>query len=553
MLRSRYLRILWFFGRIILNVIWWDIFLSRLGLRNWVRRNRPTRLRKFASHFRVVAVQMGGVMIKVGQFLSARLDVLPREITDELAGLQDEVRPESFSDIRRVVENEFTVPLEELFVDFNPEPLAAASIGQVHLAKLSTTSGDLGKDVVVKIQRPNIESIVATDLNALRIVSRWIHLYPPIRRSINIPALMEEFSKTLGEEIDYLSEGRNAETFAANFSDQPGIRVPRVHWNTTSRRVLTLEHIQAIKITDYSSIEAAELDRSAIASRLFNTYLKQIFEDRFFHADPHPGNLFVLPAQGDLSQDEWQLVFVDFGMTGHLTERLLGGLREALIAIGTQDAARLIRAYQQLDVLLPGADIELIQKASAEAFSRFWGRTAPELVALGHEEFASFAREFGEILYEMPFQIPENFILLGRCVSILSGICSGLDPNFNLWEQIVPYATKLIEAQQGNGVEGYLKIALREAGDWLRLAVSLPHRTEELINRLEQGKLSVQIPEVRNQLARHAVYLRRQTSAVLFLAFFLGGIQFYLAKSPELAFAAAILAFFTFIFTILGR
>jgi predicted unusual protein kinase regulating ubiquinone biosynthesis (AarF/ABC1/UbiB family) len=523
MYRARYNRILLFFGGLILHMIWWDIFLPKIGLRGLSQRTRPGRLRKFAVAFRALAIRMGGVMIKVGQFLSSRLDVLPREFTDELSGLQDEVQPAAFEDIQKVLDAELSRPIEEIFIDFQQEPLAAASIGQVYRARLNMGEGKPAPDVVIKVQRPNIEAIVGVDLAALRIVSRWVDLYPPIRRRMSMPALMEEFSASLYEEIDYLQEGRNAEKFAANFANQTAICIPSVFWSQTTRRVLTLEHIQAIKITDYAAIEAAGLNRHNIAERLFNTYLQQIFEDRFFHADPHPGNLFVLPAASDEDPEAWKLVFVDFGMVGSLSEKLLSGLRELLIAIGTQDAARLIRAYQSMQILLPGADVELIQHASAEAFSRFWGRTAPELASMSRNEINQFIQEFGDVLYNMPFQVPENFILLGRCVGILSGICSGLDADFNLWQQVVPYTRKLIDTQRSGGLD----FLLREGGDILRVAVGLPRRTDELITRLELGKLSLQTPDIKLQLQRVNTSLRRLTAAVLFAALFLGSVQLY--------------------------
>ncbi|MBU0704753.1 MAG: AarF/ABC1/UbiB kinase family protein, partial [Chloroflexi bacterium] len=192
MLRARYRRIVLFFARVAANLIAWELILPRLGFRKRVQRTRSDRLRRIAVAFRALAIQMGGVLIKVGQFLSSRLDVLPIEITDELAGLQDEVPPEDFADIRRVVEIELDAPLEERFAAFDETPLAAASLGQVHRAKLGTTAESA--NVVVKVQRPNIETIIATDLAALRTVGKWLHRYPPIRRRADVPALLTEFT-----------------------------------------------------------------------------------------------------------------------------------------------------------------------------------------------------------------------------------------------------------------------------------------------------------------------------------------------------------------------
>ena len=446
MIQSRYRRILWFFAGVLLHLLWWDIFLPWIGLGKFSSRSRSERLVRIASKYRALAIQMGGVMIKVGQFLSARLDVLPHEIIDELAGLQDEVQPETFEDIRHVVEMEMKGPLSTWFIDFNPVPLASASIGQVHQARLKPP-GESGVStrVVVKVQRPQIEKLVETDLAALRVVSSWIQLYHPIRRRVHMPSLMEEFSRSLREETDYLNEGKNGETFAANFAERPEVRVPRIYWNHTTRYMLTQEEIQAIKITDYAAIEAAGIQRAEVANRLLDTYLKQIFEDRFFHADPHPGNLFVLPLQ---SGADWQLIFVDFGMTGMVPPNLLAGLREMLIAVATRDVRRIIKSYQALGILLPGADTELLEKAGERLFDRFWGKSTTEIVNLGQQEASAFAREFSSLLYELPFQIPENIILLGRCLGILSGICTGLNPDFNVWERIMPYVRQIIESEE---------------------------------------------------------------------------------------------------------
>ncbi len=480
MYRARYRRILWFFARMLLNFFWWDILLPRLGLRKWGRRTLKRRMQQAAASFRVLAIQMGGVMIKVGQFLSARLDVLPREITDELAGLQDEVAPESFETVRKMVETEFGATLETLFAVFEPVPRASASIGQVHGARLLPSDSDEpgceGIPVVVKVQRPEIEALVEVDLNALRVVGRWVMLYKPISKRANVPVLLEEFSRSLHEEIDYLAEGKNAETFAENFADQPEIQVPTVCWARTSRRVLTLQDVQAIKITDYAAIEEAGIDRAEVAERLYETYLKQIFEDRFFHADPHPGNLFVLPGEitDPAEKRSWRLVFVDFGMVGRVPTSLFDGLRDALIGMATQDSKRIIQAYQKMGILLPGANIEVLEQVGNRLFERFWGKSTIEMMDMHPEEAHQFVQEFGDVLFDLPFQAPENMILFVRCLGILSGMCSGLDPNFNLWLGLGPYADRLVSAEGG----GKAQTILKEAGKILQTLISLPGRTE---------------------------------------------------------------------------
>jgi predicted unusual protein kinase regulating ubiquinone biosynthesis (AarF/ABC1/UbiB family) len=528
MIRSRYRRIVFFFALVILRLIFWDILLPRVGLRAWSRRTRPARLRRLAVRYRALAIQMGGVLIKVGQFLSARVDVLPDEITVELAGLQDEVPPENFGDIRRLAEAELGAPLGQRFAAFDETPLAAASLGQVHRARLRPAVEDGAETaVVVKVQRPKVELIIATDLAALDTVGNWIKHYPPIRRRADVPALLAEFARILRAEIDYLAEGRNAETFAANFTDKPGVRVPRVHWTHTTRRVLTLEDVYAIKITDYAAITAAGLDRAEVAERLFQTYLRQIFEDGFFHADPHPGNLFVERAMPALEGGpSWRLIFVDFGMVGRVPPNLRAGLREMVIGVGTRDAARLVRASQLMGVLLPYADLDRLEQAQAQMFERFWGKSMSELRQIDMREMREFTREFRDLLYEMPFQVPEDLILLGRTVAILSGMCTGLNSEFNVWNGLAPYAQKLIaDETSGAGLEFWLG----EAAGWLRTLAGLPRQLEAVLSRLEHGQVQVQMPMVTRQLGGLDRTLRRLLGGIVFAALLFGGTQFYLA------------------------
>ena len=541
MLRNRYRRITFFFARILAGIIICDIILPRLGFRTWSTRTRPARLKSIAAHFRSLAIQMGGVMIKVGQFMSTRVDVLPVEITAELSGLQDEVPAEKFSVIQQVAGKEFGIPLLEKFLYVDPEPLAAASLGQVHRARLAVdelgwipqdSCGNEDTDqrqigVVVKIQRPDIEKIVNTDLAALRTIGRWLNRYPPIRKRADVPALLREFSQTLFEEIDYLAEGHNAETFAANFKQIPSVRVPRVVWSHTTKHVLTLEDVWAIKITDYGAIDAAGIDRAEVASRLLDTYLKQIFEDGFFHADPHPGNLFITPClpAGGRHRLSWRLTFVDFGMVGHVSKNVLDALREMMVAVGTQDAHRLVKASQMLGVLLPSADLDLLERAEAAMFERFWGKDMAELRNTDPEELIDFAREFRDLIYDLPFQIPSDLIFLGRAVGILSGMCTGLDPSFNVWEHLAPFAQKLVAAELSRGGMFWLN----ELGEILRRSINLPQRLNSMLIKMERGDLIVRQPELVNQVRHLEAAVSQVAVSVVFAALILSAVQLYLA------------------------
>ena len=294
--RVRYRRIIIFFARVVFHLIWWDILVRRVWASH-VLTSRPKRWRNISRRFRMLAVEMGGVLIKLGQFLSSRVDVLPPEITEELQGLQDEVPPVPSDAILHVLEDELD-DLPARFSAIEREPLAAASLGQVHRAWLRPRregSGD-GIPVVIKVQRPNIVSVVQTDLAALRLVARWVQRYPPIARRADVPALMQEFSDTLWEELDYEAEANYAERFAEMFAEEPSVHIPYVHRRHSTRRILVLEYVDGIKITDTAAMDAAQIDPKQVATRLLDTYFKQFFEEGFFHADPHPGNLFVFLA-----------------------------------------------------------------------------------------------------------------------------------------------------------------------------------------------------------------------------------------------------------------
>jgi len=306
--------------------------------------------------------------------------------------------------------------------------------------------------------------------------------------------------------------------------------------------VLTLENVFAIKITDYEAITAAGVDRAEVAVRLIDTYLKQIFEDGFFHADPHPGNLFVQPLPYPEGAEDgprpWLLTFVDFGMVGRLPPRTLDGLREMLIGIGTQDASRVVKSYQMLGVLLPSADLELLEKAEAKAFDTFWGRNMDELRQISPQEIRKFTREFRELVYQMPFQIPQ--------VGILAGMCTGLDPQFNIWEHLSPYAQRLIVAEALENPE----IWFREVKTYLQAFFSLPVRLDKMVTRIERGEVEVKSPDVVRAVKHLAGAQKQVVGAVLFMAFLSGGIQLYLGGEADLALGLAVLGAASLVWTL---
>ncbi len=517
-LRARTRRIVWFGARTVAHIIWWELIVRRGLGRAYVQRTATQRYSRLAREFRDLAVSMGGVLIKVGQFISSRVDVLPREVTDALADLQDEVPPERFEAIRAVVEAELGQPLPQAFAWFDDTVQAAASLGQTHRARLHN-----GETVIVKVQRPGITLIVDTDLAAVRTVLGWIKDYPPLRRRADVMALLDEFSRTLYQELDYLHEAENALRFATNFAGMSEVIVPRLYRQLSTRRVLVMEDVEAIKISDMAQLEQAGVDRVQVAQQLFATYLKQIFEDGFFHADPHPGNLFVHPiGEPHVRPRPFRLAFVDFGMTGQVAPGVRTQLRQALIGLSTRDTGRIVRAMDELGFFLPQADLRLVEKAMDQLFLRFYGITLTELRTLDLREIHSFIHQFRDLLFEMPIQVPHDYIYLGRTVSILLGMATSLDPNFNGWAAIQPYAEKLLAEEVTGGLADWLK----QAGEFLNTLWRMPFMADRFLTRALADQLVVRIVpsrEIENEVTAVVSSMNRLTRTVLLAALLVSG------------------------------
>jgi len=523
-LRTRYRRILRFAVRYMVLEWWFELVLPRFGLERLAARGRLNRAAHIASKFHTLAIDLGGLMIKVGQFMSSRLDVLPKEITQELEGLQDEVPAVHLSLIRSTAESELGLPLERVYASFDETPLAAASFGQVHRARLSKTdAGDVGfTNVVVKVQRPGIAEVIDVDLAALRRVAQWLNRVSFVSRRVDLPALLEEFALISLREIDYLNEASNAERFAENFSDDPRVRAPEIVWERTTRRILTMADVTAIKINDQSRLKAAGIDPVEVADELSRTMFEQLFMHRFFHADPHPGNIFVTPtdpAATDPSTPDWVLTFVDFGMMGEVPENLSRGLQRLIIAAAARDAPSLVASVRDMGMLLRSADTAPLERAMGELFDRFGGMGFSELQQVDPQEFRAFGNEFSEVMRTMPFQLPENFLLIIRAVSVTSGVASDLNSSYNAWTAIEPFAKRLAQDESGDTLIELAKQALNSAG----LVLRLPQQLESIATLIQRGQLAVETPRADKRLRAIEQLTRRVLSAILFTGLFIGG------------------------------
>jgi predicted unusual protein kinase regulating ubiquinone biosynthesis (AarF/ABC1/UbiB family) len=528
--RTRYLRVIRYFAGVFAHFVLWELVLRRIVGRSIVARSAPQRWQRIAHRFRTLAVELGGVLIKLGQFLSVRVDVLPREVTAELAGLQDEVPPERLSDIQAVIEAEYGQPLDQVLTWFDSEPEAAASLAQVHRARLLT-----GDEVVVKIQRPGIVKIVETDLRAIRTATRWLKRYRPVRRRVDLDRLYEEFSRTTRDELDFEAEGANAERFATNFAGDPRVRIPRIYAATSTRRVLIMENVAHIKIGDFDTMEAADISRQEVAARLFETYLRQFFMHNFVHADPHPGNLFVEPLDPVPGEPRpFRLVFVDFGMVAVIPERVRTHLRDWLLGFASNNAGQMVRAYQGAGLLLPGADLARLEEVEAELLQRYSGLTLKEAQQVVMNDWKSLAHEYRDILYEMPFQIPTDLLFVGRAMAILFGMATTLDPDFDPWHNVEPFAKQMATMEAKRDLPGLLQ----ELEKATRLVLSLPGQANRVFRQAAQGELVVRTawtPDTTRTMHRVETAINRLAGAVIFAALLLAAVVVYATQGAVIA------------------
>ena len=376
-----------------------------------------------ANQLREILTQLGPTFIKVGQSLSTRPDLVKKEYLEELIKLQDQLPPFDNELAMQIIESQLKRSVEELYKEISPRPVAAASLGQVYKARLYS-----GEEVAVKVQRPNLLPIITRDLYLLRWAATWIKPFLPLNLGDNLTIVVDEFGTKLFEEIDYENEGRNAEKFAANFQDDPGVKVPSIYWRYTSRTVLTLEWIDGIKLTDLDGIRKAGLDRDKLIKAGVSSGLRQLLEFGFFHADPHPGNLFAL-ADG-------RMAFIDFGMMDQLTQHTKETIAGSVVHLINKDYLALTDDFVKLGFLTPDIDISPI----IPALERVLGNAIGESV--GNFNFKTITDEFSELMFEYPFRIPAQFSLIIRSLVTQEGVALSLNPEFKIVEIGYPYVAQ---------------------------------------------------------------------------------------------------------------
>lgn len=409
--------------------------------RDWLGRKREktaAQRHQEGALLREKFLRLGPTFIKTGQTLATRADLLPIEYIQELSSLQDEVPPFPAATARQIIEAELQVKIPDIFMSFEDQPIAAASLGQVHRGQLRT-----GQTVAIKVQRPNLAAQIDFDLRVLRRIARFASRYPNLVRGVDWQGTIDEFGAHIYEEMDYSAEVRNAEVFRRNFSKWPNVYVPRIYDIFSTRRVIVMEFIEGFKVTDIEGLEGAGRNPHGIVKLLAQTYLKQLLEDGFFHADPHPGNLRVMP--------DGRLAFFDFGMVGRLPVELQSQLINAFFHIVERDVPGLVEDMVRLGFIELSPEDEARFKPIIEGlFDRYLS------LKLRDVNFKELLFDLAHVIYEFPFRIPASFTYIVRAVMTLEGIGTQVDPNFNFFEVARPYAKRFMFMREGRYLRSML-------------------------------------------------------------------------------------------------
>lgn len=435
----------------------WFIHQFTVLLRLFVIGSNANRLQnqeKQAVWLKNKLIQLGPTFIKIGQSMGTRADLLPLPFVKELGELVDNVPPFPNEIAFDRIESELGRKINDFYAEFDTQPVAAASLGQVYRARLHS-----GEEVAVKVQRPNLEATVKGDIIILKKVARFAERFPKLSENADWSGMLREFDVTIHEEMDYTAEGKNAERFRDNFKSWPEIHVPKIYWHATSPRVLTMEFIHGTKVTDLAEQQQRNISPEKVNRLLIKTYLKQLLEDGFFHADPHPGNLLVMP--------DGRVAFFDFGMVGRITPQLQAKMIDAFFHVVSKDAAGIAQDLIELDFLKEGTSGNVVKPVVEKMFEFHLDRKLKDI------NFKELTYDLADVMYDYPFRLPSNFTYIMRALMTLEGIGIITDPEFNFFETAKPYAKEFMLRREGNDFRKIFvdKLMGREDGgkiDWDR-------------------------------------------------------------------------------------
>lgn len=451
--------------------------LNQLGLTEFLNLSRDKfsgKQEKNAAsssrRLRLVLEELGPTFIKLGQLLSTRSDLLPADYISELSKLQDEVPPFSFDKVRERVQMELGANLEDIFASFEREPLAAASIGQVHRAQLKT-----GEKVVVKIQRPGINAIIDVDIEILYDLAGLVDRHSPWGHNYKLVDVVEEFDRILHEELDFNTEGRHTETFRQNFGDDPNISAPSIKWEYTSGKILTMEYMEGIKLTRPEKLDSNGLDKKIVARRLANAMLRQIFMHGFFHADPHPGNLQVMPGE--------KIIFMDFGIVGRLDEEVRDKIANLVLGLINRKTQEIVRAIISLGVVPGGTDFTALRRDIDRLRQKYYEIPLREI---------SLSESLGDIMkiaFHHNIRVPTEFTLLVKALITVEGIAVELDPRLSIVEVVEPLGKQLLA--QRFSLPGMQKLLVENINEYHNMFIRLPRHLNQFLDLASNGELKV--------------------------------------------------------------
>ena len=425
-----------------------------------------------AQRLRLALEELGPTFIKLGQMLSVRPDLVPASFINEFQKLQDEVPPFSAAQAKEAIETQLGHSVEQLFSSFDEAPLAAASIAQVHRAVTKDN-----EQVVIKIQRPNIQSVIETDLNILFDLAGLIKRHIPESELYNPTGIVQEFAKTIRGELDFIREGRNIDRFRRNFEDDNTVFVTKVYWELTTERVLTMEFIDGIKISELDKLEKAGLDRKIIAYNGAQSILKQVFDHGFFHADPHPGNIFVLPNN--------VIAPLDYGMMGSLDEELMETVGNLLTAIVNKDVNKIIRAFTDIGIIENTLDVRGLKLDLTDFLDRYYQ------VPFSQLDIGKILSELTEIIRKHRIKLPSDLTLMGKTLVTEEGVGRILDPDFDIITMAKPYVEKLMVRKLDP--RRHLKDFAATLDDISRIFKILPSEFRAIITKIKKGELNIKI------------------------------------------------------------
>ncbi|KAJ6305393.1 hypothetical protein OIU76_002590 [Salix suchowensis] len=506
---------------------------QKFSYRGGVTEEKKVARRKaLAKWLKESILRLGPTFIKIGQQFSTRVDILAQEYVDQLSELQDQVPPFPSETAVSIVEEELGAPVDDIFDQFDYEPIAAASLGQVHRARLK------GQEVVIKVQRPGLKDLFDIDLKNLRVIAEYLQKFDPKSDGAKRDwvAIYDECASVLYQEIDYTKEAANAELFASNFKKMDYVKVPRINWEYTTPQVLTMEYVPGIKINKIQALDQLGVDRKRLGRYAVESYLEQILSHGFFHADPHPGNIAVDDVNGG------RLIFYDFGMMGSISPNIREGLLETFYGVYEKDPDKVLEAMVQMGVLVPTGDMTAVRRTAQFFLDSFEERlaaqrreremataelgfkkqlTKEEKMEKKKQRLAAIGEDLLSIAADQPFRFPATFTFVVRAFSVLDGIGKGLDPRFDITEIAKPYALELLRFREA-GVEVLLKDFKKRWDRQSRAFHNLFRQADrvqklaETIQRLEQGdlKLRVRTLEAERAFQRVAAVQKTVGSAV---------------------------------------